>query len=126
MTQSRLEVIGKQIRYFMCRDAFFAQMICVEGMLKISCLALVFSRLERGPEPLVLCPMIVNWLLNPTARFETTFSTPDTFQEQILTEIYDKTRVYWRTKAEIRFFLVDFVPFFEVSWSRRRHDQETT
>ena len=82
MTQSRLEVIGKQIRYFMCRDAFFAQMICVEGMLKISCLALVFSRLERGPEPLVLCPMIVNWLLNPTAYFETTFSSPDTFQEQ--------------------------------------------
>ena len=85
-----------------------------------------FSRLERGPEPLILSPMIVNWLLNPTARFETTFSTPDTFQEQILTEIYDKTRVYWRTKAEIRFFLVDFVPFFEVSWSRRHHDQETT
>ena len=85
-----------------------------------------FSRLERGPEPLILSPKIVNWLLNPTARFETTFSTPDTFQEQILTEIYDKTRVHCRTKAEIRFFLVDFVPFFEVSWSRRRHGQETT
>jgi len=70
--------------------------------------------------------MIVNWLLSPTARFETTFSTPNTFQEQILTEIYDKTRVYWRTKAGISFFLVEFVPFFEVSWSRRRHDQETT
>ena len=78
-------------------------------------LALVFSRLERGPEPLVLSPMIVNWLLNPTARFETTFSTPDTFQEQILTEIYDKTRVYWRTKAEFRFqvFLIDFLPFLK-------------
>ena len=73
--------------------------------------------------------MIVNWLLNPTARFETTFSTPHTFQERILTEIYEKTRVYWRTKAEFKFFLVDFVPFFEVSYwsgSRRRHDQETT
>ena len=40
-----------------------------------------FSRLERGPEPLTLSPKIVNWLLNPTARFETTLSTPDTFQE---------------------------------------------
>ena len=59
----------------------------------------------------MLCPMIVNWLLNPTSRFETTFSTPDTFQEQILTEIYDKIRAYWRTRAEFRFFLVNFVPF---------------
>ena len=81
-----------------CTDCFFA---------------LVFSRLERGPEPLVLCPMIVNWLVNPTARFETTFSTPDTFQEQILTEIYDQRRVYWRTKAEFRVFLVNFVPFLK-------------
>ena len=77
------------------------------------CFALVFSRLERGPDPLVLSQMIVNWLLNPTARFEMTFSTPDTFHEQILTEIYDKTRVYWRTKAEFRFFLIDFVPFLK-------------
>ena len=86
-----------------CSDCFFA---------------LVFSRLERGPEPLVLCPMIVNWLLNPTSRFETTFSTPDTFQEQILTEIYDKIRAYWRTRAEFRFFLVNFVPFwsFVLEW----------
>ena len=61
--------------------------------------AMVSSRLERGPEPRVLSPKIANWLLNPTARFETTFSTPDTFQEQILTEIDDKTRVYWRTMA---------------------------
>ena len=59
--------------------------------------------------------MIVNWLLNPTQYFETTFSTPDTFQEQILTKIYDKTRVYWRKKAEFRFFLVDFAP----SWKFR-------
>ena len=81
-----------------CTDCFFT---------------LVFSRLVRGPETLVLRPMIVSWLLNPTARFETTFSTPDTFQEQVLTEIYDKTRVYRRTKAEFRFFLVDFVPFLK-------------
>ena len=81
-----------------CADCFFA---------------LVFSRLERCPEPLVLSLMIVDWLLNPTARFETTFSTPDTFQEQILTEIYDKTRVHWKTKAEFRFFLIDFVPFLK-------------
>ena len=82
----------------LCTDRFFA---------------FVFSRLERGPKFLVLCTMIVNWLLNPTARFETTFSIPDTFQERILTEIYDKTRVYWRTKAELRFFLVYFVPFLK-------------
>ena len=30
---------------------------------------------------------------------------------QILTEIYDKTRVYQMLKAEFRFFLVYFVPF---------------
>ena len=100
MTQSSLEVLGKQIRFFMCRDAFFAQKICAEGMLKIPCLALVFSllwfflRLERCQDPLVLSPMIVNWLLDPSTRFEPTFSTPDTFQLHILTEIYDKTRVY--------------------------------
>ena len=57
--------------------------------------------------------MIVITLQNPTAHFETTFSTPDTFEEQILTEIYDKTTVYWRTKAEFRFFLVDFMPFLK-------------
>ena len=85
-----------------------------------------YLRVPACPRPVVLSPMIVNWLLNPTARFETTISTPDTFQEQIVTEINDKTRVYWRTKAEIGFFLVDFVPFFEVSWSRLSHDQETT
>ena len=33
-------------------------------------------------------------LLNPFTRFEPTFSTPDTFQVQILTEIHDKTRVH--------------------------------
>ena len=42
MTQSSLEVLGKQIRFFMCRDAFFAQKICAEGILKIPCLALIF------------------------------------------------------------------------------------
>ena len=45
MTQSSLEVLGKQIRFFMCRDAFFAQKICAEGILKIPCLALVFPLL---------------------------------------------------------------------------------
>ena len=44
-------------------------------------------------------------------HFEPTFSTSDTFQVQILTEIYDKTRVYQMLKAEFRFFLVYFVPF---------------
>ena len=71
----------------------------------------------------------MNWLLNPSARFEPTFSTQDTFQVQILTKIYDKTRVYRKVKAEFRVFLVNFVPFFEVlywSGSRHRHDHETT
>ena len=89
MTQSSLEVLGKQIRFFICRDSFFAQKICVEGILP--CIgfffALVFSRLERGPDPLVLSLMIVIWRLNPSTRFELTFSTPDTFQLQVLTEI---------------------------------------
>ena len=91
--------------------------------------ALVFLRLEKGQNPLVLSLMIANWLLNPSTRFEPTLSTPDTFQVQILTKIYDKTRVYRRIKREFRFFLVDIVPFFEVSYwngSRRSHDQETT
>ena len=56
--------------------------------------ALVFLRLERGPDPLLLSLMIVNWLLNPSTSFEPTFSTPNTFQVQVLTEIYDKTRLY--------------------------------
>ena len=55
--------------------------------------------------------MIVNWLLNPYTPFEPTFSPSDTFQVQLLTEIYDKRRVYEMLKAEFRLFLVDFVPF---------------
>ena len=43
MTQSSSEMLGKQIRFFMCCDAFFAQKICAEGISKISCLALVLS-----------------------------------------------------------------------------------
>ena len=65
--------------------------------------ALVFSRLERSPDPLVLSLMILNWLLNPYTCFELTFSTPDTFQVPVLTEFYDKTRVYLVLKAEFRF-----------------------
>ena len=74
MTQSSLEVLGKQIRFFMCRDPFFAHKICVEDILKIPCLALIFSLLwfsrdlrlvvERAPDLLVRSPKIVNWLLN--------------------------------------------------------------
>ena len=30
---------------------------------------------------------------------------------QILTKIYDKTKINWRIKAELSFLLVDFVPF---------------
>ena len=53
----------------------------------------------------------MNWLLNPSAHFESTFSTPDSFQAQILTEVYDKTRVNRWKDAEFRFMLVSFVPF---------------
>ena len=42
MTQSSLEMLGKQIHFFMCSDAFFAQKICAEFLLKIPRLALVF------------------------------------------------------------------------------------
>ena len=87
--------------------------------------SLVFSRLEKDRNPIVSCPMIVNWFMNPSSRFVPTFSTPDTFQVQTLTEIYDKTRVYRRIKAGFRGFLR---AIFEVSYwsgSRRRHDQET-
>ena len=143
MSQSSLEMLGKQIRFFMCRDDFFAQKISAESIMKIPYLALVFcllwfSRdLRKAQTFLFLSPMIEKWLLNPSTRFEPTFSSPDTFQVQILTKIYDKTRVYMRTKAKFRFFLVDFVPFLKFrighwthnnnwSGSRRRNDQETT
>ena len=92
----------------MCRRYIENSMPCT-GFL----FALVFSRLEKGPNPLVLRPMIVNWLLNPYTRFEPTFSNPDTFQVHILTETYDKTRVYQMLKAEFRFFHVDFVSFLK-------------
>ena len=45
--------------------------------------------------------------------FEPKFSIPDTFQVQIITEIYDETRVDWRIKAEFRVFPVDFVQFLD-------------
>ena len=123
-------LLGKQIRFFMCRDPFFAQKMKLPCLALIFFFALVFSRLERGPDPLFLTrsPMILNWVLNPHTHFEPTFSTSDTFQVQILTEIYDKRRVYAMLKAEFKFFLVDFVPFEFSYWSasRRRHNQETT
>ena len=45
MTQSSLEVLGKKVRFSMCRDALFAQKICLKGKLKISCPALIVSLL---------------------------------------------------------------------------------
>ena len=95
MTQSSLEMLGKQTLFFMCCDVFLAQKICAEGILKIPCLALVFYLLwfSQDQNPLVLNLRIVNWLLNPSTLFEPTSSTPNTFQVQILSEIYDKTRV---------------------------------
>ena len=71
MTKSSLEVLGKQIHLYMCRDTLFAQKICLKGILKIPCLHwffLCFGFLETL-DPLVLSQMIVNWLLNPCARF---------------------------------------------------------
>ena len=50
-----------------------------------------FSRELREGQTLVLSLMIVNWLLNPSAHFGPTFSTQDTFEVQIRTEIYDET-----------------------------------
>ena len=41
MTQSSLEMLSKQIRFFMCCDAIVAQKICVEGILKIPCPAVL-------------------------------------------------------------------------------------
>ena len=48
MTQSSdssLEVLGKQIHFFMCPDALFTQKICLKGILKIPCPVLVVSLL---------------------------------------------------------------------------------
>ena len=45
MTQSSFGVLGKQIRFFICRDASFAQKICAECILKIPCPALIVSLL---------------------------------------------------------------------------------
>ena len=44
--------------------------------------ALVFLRLEKGLNPLILSLRIVKWLLNPSTCVEQTFLTPDTFQVQ--------------------------------------------
>ena len=45
MSQSSLEMLGKQIRFFMCLDDFFAQKISAECIMKIPYLALVFCLL---------------------------------------------------------------------------------
>ena len=42
MTKSSLEVLGKQIHLYMCRDTLFAQKICLKGILKIPCLHWLF------------------------------------------------------------------------------------
>ena len=59
MTRSSLEVLSKQIGFFMCRDAFFAQKICAEGLALVFSL-LWFSRDLRGPNLLLLSLLIVN------------------------------------------------------------------
>ena len=70
---------------------------------------LVFLRLERGSDPLVLSLMIVNRLLDPFACFEV---WADIFNSRhILTEICEKTRIYYMKQAKFMLFLVDFVPF---------------
>ena len=45
MTQSSLVVLSEQIHFFMCSDALVAQKICLKGILKIQCPALVVSLL---------------------------------------------------------------------------------
>ena len=105
MTQSSLEVLCKQIPFFVCRDALFAQKICLKGMLKIPCPSLVVSLLgfSRDMREVRTHWTIVYWLLNPSVYCEPTFSIPDTFQVQIITEIYDETRVNRRIKAKLGF-----------------------
>ena len=98
MTHSNLKTLTKLFLHMSWRtDAFFVQKIYAKGILKIQCLALVFSLLlwsrPFGPElndcELELASESIYMLLA-----NRTFSTPDTFQVQILIEIYDKTRVY--------------------------------
>ena len=93
----------------MSRDALFAQNINLKGKLKIPCPALMVS---------LLC---FSWYLREVQNalcwvwwFWTGFwiqlhALKRHFQLQILFK--SKTRVYWSTKAEFRFFLIDFVPF---------------
>ena len=45
MPQSSLEVLGKKILFFLCRDALTAQKICLKGKLKIPCPALIVALL---------------------------------------------------------------------------------
>ena len=79
MTQFILVVLSKQIRFFMCHDAFLAEKICVKDTLKIPCLALIFRALcfprdlremrVQTPDPLALILQTVNCVLNPFACF---------------------------------------------------------
>ena len=93
----------------MSRDALFAQNINLKGKLKIPCPALMvsllcFSWYLREVQN-ALC--WVWWLW--TGFWIQLHALKWHFQLQILFK--SKTRVYWSTKAEFRFFLIDFVPF---------------
>ena len=100
----------------MRRDAFFPQKICAECWLKIPCLALVsFFALTR--KVFSLQDSRNAWTLWSWVQLLWTgcwvhLHSFRYFQVQILTKLYDKTRVYRGIKAEFRAFIVDFLPFF--------------
>ena len=50
--------------------------------------------------------------MNPSENVGSNIFKSRYFSSQILTEIYYKTRAYWRIKAEFRFILIDFLQFF--------------
>ena len=80
-----------------------------------------------------LCPSLVwrclvsmNWLLNPSACFDQTFSIPDTFQVQIIQKWQNKGQL--ENKGRIQVFPRWFRAIFEFSYwsgSRHSHNQET-
>ena len=131
----------------MCCDTLFAQKICLKGILKIPRPALVdsgcffasiLSRLERGPDPLVLTPVsdvcelasepvALNWFFNLYAlnRFFNSRYFSSANSNKNLWQNKDQLE----DKGRIELFARRFRAVFEFlcwSGSRYRHDQETT
>ena len=79
--------------------------------------ALVFLRLERGPDPMVLTPEYYDCELasESNCTLGNDIFNSRYFSSAILTKVYEKTRVNWRIKAEFRLFLVIFVPILKFS-----------